>query len=114
MRSLFVALALLGLAAAEDCKVTGMDTQSGITPGVATTHDYGHGVKVTTGGPSDYSYRVYTVQTATRIYKLKANHWYLRLDLGPAACRLKGDNLLVLPPTEKKELKFPIIGEQSL
>jgi hypothetical protein len=96
MKRIVLMLVLLGSgwAMAEDCKITGLETEA--LPGVAAD-----------------KYRVYVVETRDRVYRVKPARWYSLLDIGPAACRVKETQMFIWPTGEKKEMKFNIIGMQA-
>jgi hypothetical protein len=94
MKRVLLLFVFLGAAMADDCRVTSLEMEA--LPGV--TRD---------------RYRVYTVQMGDRIYRLKPSRWYVEMDLGAAVCRVKYDNMFVLPAKEKKELKFSIVGMKT-
>jgi hypothetical protein len=94
MKHLLVLFVLLGSVWAEDCKITGLETEA--LPGVAAD-----------------KYRVYVIETHDRVYRVKPARWYSLLDIGPAACRVKETNMFIWPVGEKKEMKFNIVGMKS-
>lgn len=92
MKLFAIALLLAVPVFAEQCEVTGMETRSAVVGGAYSTHDYGHGVVVTTGGPTDVGYRVYTVHSADRIFEVTSRH---KLTIGPADCQRKKNKMFV-------------------
>jgi hypothetical protein len=73
-----------------------METKSSVDSSPLVTQDYGHGVKVTTGGVYESGYRVYTVRFGKSAYKIvPQRRWFPRLAIGSVDCRMKKDYIIV-------------------
>jgi hypothetical protein len=108
MKTIVVLLMLAGAALAEQCEVTGMETRSFVDSSPYYTQDYGHGVKVTTGGPGESKTRVYTVRMGKTVYKLSPKlRWTPRLTIGAIDCRLKKNDVII------DGFKYSIEGEEA-
>lgn len=93
MKSILWLVLLASPGLAEQCEVTGMYTQSVIDSQAYLTHDYGHGVVVTSGGPSEGRRHIYTIHMGKITYDVARRGKHL--NLGPADCQIKKNNLVI-------------------
>jgi hypothetical protein len=96
MKTFLAVLMLVGTTLAEQCEVLEMGTNAALSSSPAITQDYGR-TKVTTGGVSTSSYRVYTVRLDKSIYQIVPQRgWFPRLVVGHSVeCRMKKDDIII-------------------